>query len=179
MRHARTGAGYKTVAPRARGSWPERSAIHGPRASRPLGARRAACRDAAIRTKPKYDAAIQGCKTTYPAKAGTMVTRMSCLHQQRDRYGVLGPNEALARAIAISYATKVDNKQMSVVDADVAVQREFFDINQQGARTGATVAAGNGMAMQGSAAMRQSLTPPSPVVTNCSRFGNMVNCTSN
>jgi hypothetical protein len=178
MRHARTGAGYKTVAPRT-----GLVAVTGvPLMARKLlillalAAPLVACGNP---HKAEYDAAIQGCKTTYPAKAGTMVTRMSCLHQQRDRYGVLGPNEALARAIAISYATKVDNKQMSVVDADVAVQREFFDINQQSARTGAAVAAGNGMAMQGSAAMRQSLTPPSPVVTNCSRFGNMVNCTSN
>jgi hypothetical protein len=63
-------------------------------------------------------------RAAYLKRVGTMVARASCVFQQRVRYGFIGPNEASVRAIAMSYATKVDNKRMSITDAYLATQRD-------------------------------------------------------
>ena len=46
-----------------------------------------------------------------------MAARTSCVFHQRDRYGFRAPNERLVRSITRKYATKVDNRRMSITAA--------------------------------------------------------------
>jgi hypothetical protein len=75
--------------------------------------------------RAQFEAAIQTCRNAYPIKVGTMVARTSCIFRQRERYGFIAPNERSIRSIAMSYATKVDHKRMSIGAAYRAIQREL------------------------------------------------------
>jgi hypothetical protein len=77
-----------------------------------------------------FEAAVQTCRSAYPKKVGFMVARTSCVFHQRERYGFIAPNERSVRSIAMSYATKVDHKRMSIGDAYLAIQRELPDFER-------------------------------------------------
>jgi hypothetical protein len=109
----------------------------------------------------EFEAAIQGCGDTYPEQIGTMVARVSCLHQQRDRYGVRLPGESLVRAIEISYATMVDDKQISLADATLAEQQQIRAVEQEGARTAAILISADA-AGSSARAEQQAVSPLRP-----------------
>ena len=65
------------------------------------------------------------------------------------------PSDAAApliRATRLSLAAKADRGEISSEDAEAELARVAFQAQQEQARTAAAVAAGNGVAMQGSAA---------------------------
>jgi hypothetical protein len=92
--------------------------------------------------------------------------------------------------LAMSLAAKADHSEISIDDVKLEMGRTKFQLQQELARTGAIVAAGEGAQMQGQAAMLKAtewhpaplpvpLPMPAPTInTTCDRIGTTTYCNS-
>jgi hypothetical protein len=131
--------------------------------------------------KAAFDAAAAQCRETRVRTGGSYVSYAHCVNAASEQFGASDPTGPLIRATRLSLAAKVDRHEMTPEDAGAELARVAFEARQQVARTGAAVAAGQGSAMQGTAAMLNATKPPptpSPIQTNCLAAGPSLSCTS-